>query len=105
MLANLIVCHFNEDFELLYGSLEGALAAAARDGSLEHRRAVLKEWRDWNGTEGAVHDIRPFLEDGFGVACAFKAPVDARNFMNSIYDGLIRGVRAETRQESPSRAA
>ena len=97
MLTNLMACHFNEDFNILHGSLDRALAAAARDGPLEHRRAILKEWRNWNSTEGAVDDIRPLLEDGFAVALLFKQPIDARNFMNRVYDELICGVRVETR--------
>ena len=95
LLANLMACHFNEDFNILYGSLDGAMAAAAGDGSVEHRRAILKEWRDWNDSEGSAVDIRPFLEDGFGVHLLFKTALDARNFMNRVYDDLLSGVRAE----------
>jgi hypothetical protein len=97
LLANLTGCYFNEDYGVLYGSLDDAMAIAARDGPLEHRRAILTEWRDWNATQGAVDDIRPFLEDGFSVALWFKAPIDARNFMNRLYDELLSGVKAETR--------
>lgn len=93
----MLACHFNEDFDLLYGNLEGAIDAASRDGPLEHRRAILKEWRDWNTTEGAAHDVRPSLHDGFGVRVRFDGPIDGRNFMNRIYDSLIARVRAETR--------
>lgn len=96
LLANLMGCHFNQDYDILHGSLEGALSAAAQGGSLEHRRAVLKEWRDWNATEGAVDDIRPFLDDGFSVDLLFKSALDARTFMNRIYDELLASVKAET---------
>ena len=96
LLANLMGCHFNQDYEILFGSLGGAFAAAARDGSLEHRRAILTEWRDWNASAGAVDDIRPFLEDGFAVDLFFKAPIDARHFMNRVYDELLSGVKADT---------
>ena len=95
LLTNLIVCHFNEDFVILYGSLDAALAAAGRAGSLEHRQAVLNEWRGWNATVGAVNDIRPLLEDGFAIRGLFDEAIGARNFMNRIYDELIVGVRAE----------
>src|SRR5687768_14700917 len=94
LLANLMVCHSNQDYDILHGSLEGAISAATRDGSLEHRRAVLKEWRDWNATEGAVDDIRPFLDDGFSVDLLFKSALEARNFMNHIYDELLASVKA-----------
>lgn len=96
LLHNVMACHFNEDFTLDYGSLDGAMTAAVTGGSIEHRKAVLKEWRDWNVTEGTVDDIRPFLHAGFGVAVLLKKPIDGRNFMNRVYEGLIAGVRAET---------
>ena len=92
-----MACYFNQDFDILYGSLEGAIAAASRDGSLDHRRAVIKEWRDWQLVEGAVDDIRPSLDDSFMIDIWFKQPIDARNLMNGLYEGLIEGVRAETR--------
>ncbi len=97
LLSNMMVCHFNEDLNVLYGSFEGAVAAAARDGSLEHRQTILKEWRDWNATEGAVHDIRRPLVDGFSVAVYFKKPADARDFMNRVYEALLARVKEQTR--------
>jgi hypothetical protein len=97
LLSNLMGCYFNQDFDILYGSLDGAITAAARDGSLDHRRAILTEWRDWNISEGAADDIRPGLYDSFSVAVRFAGPLDARNMMNRIYDGLMEEVRAETR--------
>jgi hypothetical protein len=93
-------CYFNEDFDVVHGSLAGALAASATDGSLEYRRAVLNEWRDWNGSEGAVDDIRPLLSDGFSVHLHFETALDARNFMNRFYDELLVGVKAETSRGS-----
>jgi hypothetical protein len=97
LLLNMFGCYFNEDLDHPYGNLAGAFEAASRDGPLEHRRSILKEWRDWNATEGAVNDIRPFLHDGFGVNVRFDQPIDARHFMNRVYDCLIEQVRAETR--------
>ena len=96
LLANLMTAHFNEDYAILFGSLDGSFAAATRDGSLEYRRAVVKEWRDWNATEGPVSDIRPFLKDGFSVALFFRSSIEARNFMNRLYDELLIGVKAAT---------
>lgn len=96
MLHNLMAVHFHEDFDIVYGSLEGAINDATSSGPLEHRKAVIQEWRDWNISEGVKDDIRPFLHHGFGVAVLLRKPIDGRNFMNRIYDGLIAGVRAET---------
>jgi hypothetical protein len=99
-LRNMLVCYFNQDFEILYGSLEGALSAAVRDGDLVYRRSILKEWRDWNESEGALEDIRPLLNVGFSVGVRFQKPIEARDFMNRIHDALIEVVRAEASREN-----
>lgn len=99
LLSNLMGCYFNEDFYLLYGSLDGAVAASAKDGSLDYRRAVLKEWRDWNLSVGATSDLRPELTKHFSVAVRFRKPTDARHLMDSIHDSLIEGIRDETRRD------
>lgn len=96
LLQNLMACHFNQDFDILFGSLEGAITAATTGGSVEHRKAIIQEWRDWNVSEGAKDDIRPFLHAGFGVAVLLRKPIDGRNFMNRVYDELVAEVRAET---------
>jgi hypothetical protein len=94
-LFQLMACHFNQDLDIMYGSLEGAFATAVADGPLEHRRAILKELRDWKATEGEAEDIRRLL-NAFGVDLLFKAPQDARDFIDPVYDELLAGVKAET---------
>ncbi|KQN09502.1 hypothetical protein ASE85_00620 [Sphingobium sp. Leaf26] len=99
LLSNLMVCYFNEDFDLLYGSLDGAVAASAKDGSLDHRQAILKEWRDWNSSVSAASDLRPELKKCFSIAVRFRNPIDARHLMDSIHDSLIEGIRDETHRD------
>ena len=96
LLHSLMTVHFNQDFTVDYASVDGAMKAVATNGSVEHRKAIIQEWRDWNRSEGVKDDIRPFLRDGFGVYVMLKKPIDGRNFMNRVYDELIAGVRAET---------
>lgn len=62
---------------------------------------MLREWRDWNATEGASSDIRRFAQNGFGVAVYFKKPIDARHLLNRIYDEILASVKAETGHMSP----
>lgn len=95
-LSRFLGCYLHQDFDVLHGSVGGAIAAAIRDASLEMRRTILREWRDWNVTEGTSDDIRSFLQDGFGVAVYFKKPIDARNLMNRVYDEILVSVKAET---------
>jgi hypothetical protein len=93
-LTNLLAVHFNQDFDVLYGSPEGAIAAAAQDVTLAYRKSILREWRDWQIEEGASDDLRSSLER-MGVDLLFDKAADARLFMNILYDRLIEGVRAE----------
>ena len=93
LLGNLLASYFSQDFDMINGSLSGAMEKATRDGSVEHRRAVIEEWLNWNSAEGVVDDIRPFLNDGFGVEVFFETALEARTFMNRVYDGLKTGLR------------
>ena len=93
LLGNLLASYFSQDFEIVDGSLGQAIEKATHDGAIDHRRAVVDEWLDWNSSEGAVDDIRPFLEGGFGVEVFFETRLEARKFMNRIYDGLKSGLR------------
>ena len=94
LLNNWLARYFGQDFEIIDGSLSGAIEKASHDGSIEHRRAVLNQWLDWNTTEGAVDDIRPLLKGRFGVEIWFETALEARLFMNRLYDGLKSSLRA-----------
>jgi hypothetical protein len=99
LLSNLMGCFFHQDLYLCDGSLDGAVAASARDGSLDHRRAILKEWRDWNASVSGADDIRCELADCFSIAVRIKKPEEARRLMDAVYDRLIEEVRRETRRD------
>ena len=94
-LSRILGGYFHQDYAVVDGSVEGALAKAITDAPLGHKQMLLKEWWDWNQSEGRVYDIRRWLGDGFGVDLHFGKPIDARNFMNRIYDGFIQSVRQE----------
>lgn len=97
LLFQVIAGHFYQDYDYSFGTVNGAFAAALDDCTFDQKQQFLKEWRDWNVTEGAVDDIRPSVNDGFLVGVLFKEPIDARNFMNQLHDVFIASVRAETR--------
>jgi hypothetical protein len=89
--------YFNEDRQLLHGSVEDALAKSAAEMPLEARKSIIREWYDWQAKEGMSNeDLRRFVQDGFGVNLHFEKPIDARNFMNSVHDRLIESIRSET---------
>ena len=94
-LSNLLGSYFSQDFEIIDGSLSGAFTAAANDGSAQDRQTLLAEWRDWNGSEGATDDVRPFLTDGFGVEVFFPSALEARQFMNRLYDEMVVRSKAD----------
>jgi hypothetical protein len=80
--------------------LDGAVAAAVADARLDTKKAILQEWRDWQSVEGlSPEDVQRSVEEDFGVAVFFKKPIDARNFMNRIYDEFMASVRKETGPE------
>ena len=94
-LFDLLGSYFSQDFEIIDGSLSGVLTAAANDGSAQDRQSIIAEWLDWNASEGATDDIRPFLSDGFGVEIFFSSAIEARHFMNRLYDELIVRSKAD----------
>ena len=47
-------------------------------------------------TAGAKDDVRDLVNVGFGVNIFFKHQIDARHFMNMVYDKMIVSVREET---------
>ena len=98
-LANLLACYFNEDRQILYGSVEEALSKATSEVPLEMRQSIIREWRGWQAKEALNNDdLRRFVQDGFGVNLYFKKPIDARHFMNRLHDQLVESVRAEIGQ-------
>ncbi len=94
-LANMLGAYFNEDWPEDHGTVEGSLAKAVVELPLEVRKSIIREWNDWQTKEGTNNDdLRRFVQDGFGVKVHFQKPIDARNFMNRIYDDLIASIRA-----------
>ena len=95
-LKNFLGCYLHQDWPVDDGSPEAAIDHAISDHSLEDRRLVAKEWRDWNGKVGSKTDPRRQVNDGFGVNLFFKKPQEARAFMNLVYDKLVSSIKADT---------
>jgi hypothetical protein len=87
--------YLHEDWPEMYGTPADAVGVAISEYPLELQQQVLREWRDWNSSVGAVDDIRSLLGDGLGACVHFKTQLEARHFMNSVYDRLIESVRRQ----------
>ena len=84
---------------ILSGTPEAAVDQGIAAADLQHRQAVVREWKDWNGRLGWRTDVAAFVNDGLGVNVPFASEIDARQFMNMVHDRLITSVRAETTKD------
>jgi hypothetical protein len=94
-LSRFLGSYLHEDWPIHSGTPEKAVDEAVSVADFELRRRLLKEWRDWNNVRGCQSDIAVSINDGLGVNVYFEDEVDARSFMNSVYEKLIVAVRAE----------
>ncbi len=95
-LQQFLASYCHEDWPEFYGTPENALNVGIAEYPLKERQQFLREWRDWNMTAGAKDDVRDLVNVGFGVNIFFKHQIDARHFMNMVYDKMIVSVREET---------
>lgn len=102
-LFQFLGCYCHEDAPEMRGSVLQGIDKGVADYSLERRKEVLVELRDWMGTVAAKDDIRDLLNDGMGVNEFFEQPIDARNFVNSVHDKLRVSIRREHPHWTPSR--
>jgi hypothetical protein len=98
-LCQFLGCHLHQDWRINGATPEQAVDSAVADWDLKGRQQVLREWRDWNDTRGWQTDVAASVNDGLGVEVRFATEVEARHFMNMIYEKLIVSVRAETEEK------
>lgn len=94
-LYQFLACYCHEDWPELHGTLEGAIDAAIAGARLEGRKQVAREWWAWNANAGASEDLRAIVNRGLGVKRHFRQPIEARQFMDMVYDKLVLSIRAE----------
>jgi hypothetical protein len=100
-LFQLLGAYLHQDWPEESGTPEAAVALAIAEHSLEQRQTVARQWWDWNAVEGSKADPRPAINDGLGVEVWFDTPLEARQFMNAVYDKLIVSIRGEVRDWKP----
>ena len=93
--ANLrrFLSYLHEDHQILYGSTEGAIAAAIGELPFEILRAARQEARDLLDTLGNDVALRDMLYQGMDVALLFKQAGDARTFAEMIEQRLMAVVK------------
>ena len=87
--------YLHQDWPEIHGTPQAAIELAIRDYPLEARQQVATEWWDWNVREGSSFDPRPAIREGLGVNIEFETSMEARQFMNRVYDWVIVSIRRE----------
>lgn len=93
-LAELLSTYFGERFWMQFSAYGAARQAAVESLSHRERKQVATEWWRWNASAGAVNDVRAPIAH-LGVEPPFDSPLEARKFMNEIYDALIVAIRSK----------
>ncbi|MEO0907975.1 MAG: contact-dependent growth inhibition system immunity protein [Pseudomonadota bacterium] len=101
-LQQFIACYLHQTWPDISGTPDAAIDEAVAGASHELRKIIAQEWWRWNATAGAKDDPRRSIQDGLGACVRFENPLDARQFMNSVYDKLIVAVRAQEKGWKPS---
>jgi len=95
-LQQFMGCYLHQDWPDDHGSPDNAIEAAIDENPLDVRKAVTRDWWNWNATLGAQYDPRAAINEGLGVEVVFESANEARKFMNSVYDKLVVSIRRET---------
>ena len=94
VMSEALTAHFGERFWMHYASAIAARTALAEELDHTVQKQLLREWWDWNATAGAVDDPRTAIAH-LGVELPFEMAIEARQFMNAIYEEVITRVRAK----------
>jgi hypothetical protein len=83
-----------------FKTLTDARIAAVCSVELIEQKQMTSQWWDWNQCFGVRSSLVEFL-DGCRVDLDFASDVEARGFMNGIYDELIVAIRRHERGWKP----
>ena len=89
--------YFNEDRDLMWGTIEEAMSQALLDFSVAERKGVLREWEDWNTSKSLTTNLRKRVNDGLGFNVYFQSDGEARDFMKWVRDSFI-GAQASSKE-------
>jgi len=92
-LSQLLGAYFGQDVFFEFETLPQARKAAVAGFDIDDQKRAATEWLDWNSAIGSTERIRAHL-DAYGVELDFESELEARQFMNAIYDELIVSIRS-----------
>ena len=93
-LQQFLTCYFHEDRDLLYGSVEDALAKAIAEYPVELRQQVRRELAALMEEQPDDAMLRRALNDGLGVNLYFRKPAEARAFAEMVARELLESIKA-----------
>ncbi|MEE4339446.1 contact-dependent growth inhibition system immunity protein [Erythrobacter sp.] len=93
--------YMHEDWPVDDGTPENPVDRAVAETPLSALKSVASEWWQWNSSAGSAHDPRRQIHDGLSVNVHFKTSLEARQFMNLVYDKLIVAIRKDEKGWKP----
>jgi cobalamin biosynthesis protein CobT len=93
-LHQFLTCYFHEDRDLLYGSVEDALATAIAEYPVELRQQVRRQLAALMEEQPDDAMLRRALNDGLGVNLYFRKPAEARAFAEMVERELLESIKA-----------
>ena len=94
-------CYFHQDFGIMHGSVEDALAAAIADHSVELRQQVRRELRAVMDEYPDPKMLAAVLNDGLGVCFYSTKPGWARDFAEMAERELLASIKAHFEDRRP----
>jgi hypothetical protein len=92
-LFQFLACYLHQDWTIEFSDPAQAIDAAISGSDIDAQIVLVREWGDWNASAGMNQDVRPSVNEGFGVEVHFERSIDARHFMNMVYDKLMVSIR------------
>lgn len=94
-LQNVLACYLHQDWDVFDETPHKAVDRAISETPLETLKLVTTEWRDWRARSSRAVSLQRQVNEGLCVNVGFKTSMEAREFMNIVYDKLIFAIRNE----------
>jgi hypothetical protein len=93
-LFQFLACYLHQDWTVEFSDPAKAIDAAILGTDIDGQIMLVREWNDWNASTAISQDVRSSVNEGFGVEVYFEKSIDARHFMNMVYDKLMMSIRS-----------